>query len=407
MAKLSSQAVILCGGQGTRMRPFTFTAPKPMFPVLGKPFLEYLLLVLKHNNVTDVLLLVGYLHEKIERYFGDGSPWGLKIRYSYLPPESDTGARLKNAYNLLERHFLLLYADNYWPLRLSDLIQLYEEKNLPALVTVYSNIDHYSQNNILVEDGLVKAYDRKRRTPGLNGVDIGFFILKKELIDILPEGNSSFEDVVLPELVNRRQLVGFYTHHRYYGLSNPARVENIEHYFYPKKTVFLDRDGVINQKPASADYVKKWAELAFLPQVKNALKKLNDAGFWLFIVTNQPGVARGMMTRQDLEDIHRRMVNDMAEDGIEIKGIYCCLHGWDEGCFCRKPKPGLLYRAAAENALELYDSFLIGDDVRDISAGQSAGCRTVFIGNRSDLIKNHPKPDIMAKSLSEAVDKIL
>lgn len=407
MAKLVTQAVIFCGGQGTRMRPFTYTAPKPMFPIAGKPFLEHLLLVLKQNNITDVLLLVGYLHEKIERYFGDGSTWGLKIGYSYLPSESDTGARLKNAYNLLGRHFLLLYADNYWPLRLPELIKLFEEKNLPALVTVYSNVDHYSQNNILVEDGLVRVYDRKRKTFGLNGVDIGFFILKKALIDMLPEGNSSFEDVVIPELVNRKQLVGFYTHHRYYGLSNPVRVKNIEDYFSPKKTVFLDRDGVINQKPAPADYVKKWTEFVFLPQTKNALKKLNDAGFWLFIVTNQPGVARGMMSGKDLEDIHRRMVDELATEGIKIKGIYSCLHGWDEGCFCRKPKPGLLYRAAAENALELYDSFLIGDDMRDISAGQSAGCRTVLIGTSRDLIKNYPKPDIMARSLSEAVEKIL
>src|SRR3990167_6150262 len=106
MAKLVTQAVILCGGPGTRMRPFTYTAPKPMFPIVGKPFLEYLLLNLKQNNITDVILLVGYLHEKIERYFGDGSKWGLKITYSYLPPEADTGARLKNAFTHLDHHFL-------------------------------------------------------------------------------------------------------------------------------------------------------------------------------------------------------------------------------------------------------------------------------------------------------------
>lgn len=407
MAKLVTQAVILCGGQGTRMRPFTYIVPKPMFPIVGKPFLEYLLLLLKQNGITDILFLVGYLHEKIKDYFGDGLKWELKIKYSYLPPEADTGARLKNAYNLLGRHFLLLYGDNFWPLKLPELIRFYEDKNLPALVTVYGNFDHYSQNNILVEDGLIKVYDRKRQTSGLNGVDIGFFILNKEILGLLPEGNSSFEGVVLPELVKQRQLVGFYTHHRYYGLSNPARVKNIENYFNTKKVVFLDRDGVINQKPAPAEYVKKWEEFTFLPQVKKALKKLCDAGFWLFIVTNQPGVARGMMSRKDLENIHRRMVKDMVADGIEIKGIYSCPHGWNEGCFCRKPKPGLLYQAAAENAVELYDSFFIGDDERDITAGKSAGCRTVFIGNRRDLQKKDLKPDIMAKSLSEAVEKIL
>ncbi len=401
------QAVILAGGSGTRLRPLTTAIPKPMILFHGKPLLEYLFVLLKQNKIESVVLLVGYLHEKIESYFGDGSTWGLKIKYSYLPPEADTGTRLKNAFNLLDHHFLLLYGDNYWPLRLSELIKFYQEKNLPALVTVYSNVDHYSKNNILVENGLVKSYDRKRQTSGLNGVDIGFFILQKEVLDFLPLGNSSFEDIVLPELVKRGQLAGFYTHHRYYGLSNPARVKNIEDYFIPQKTVFLDRDGVINQKPPSADYVKKWEEFTFLPQAKKALKKLSDAGFWLFVVTNQPGVARGMMSRKDLENIHRRMLKDLTVAGVEIKGIYSCLHGWDEGCFCRKPKPGLLYQAAAENAIELYDSFFIGDDERDIAAGKSAGCRTVFIGDKTGMRKSEINPDIMAKSLMEAVEKIL
>ncbi len=407
MANLVTQAVILCGGQGTRMRPFTYTAPKSMFPIGGKPFLEYLLLLLKQNDIIDILLLVGYLHENIKDYFGDGSTWGLKIKYSYLPPDADTGARLKNAFKHLNHHFLLLYADNFWPLRLSELIKLYQEKNLLALVTVYSNVDHYSQNNILVEDGLAKVYDRKRQISGLNGVDIGFFILKKEVLHLLPESNSSFEDIAIPELVKQKQLAGFYTHHRYYGLSNLERVKNIENYFNFKKVVFLDRDGVINQKPAPADYVKKWEEFMFLPQAKKALKRLCGARFWLFIVTNQSGVARGMMSWQDLDTIHQRMLKDLATDGIKIKGIYSCLHGWDEDCFCRKPKAGLLYRAAAENAIELYDSFFIGDDERDIIAGKSAGCRTVYIGNQSNLRKKHLKPDIMAKSLFDAVEKIL
>lgn len=401
------QVVILAGGLGMRLLPLTTTIPKPMILFYGKPFLEYLLLLLKQNKIERVVLLVGYLHEKIKDYFGDGSKWGLKIKYSYLPPEADTGARLKKAFKFLDRHFLLLYADNFWPLRLSELIKFYQEKNLPALVTVYSNFDHYSQNNILVEDGLVKVYDHKRQTPGLSGVDIGFFILKKEVLDLLPEGNSSFEEVVLPELVKRQQLAGFCTHHRYYGLSNLERVENIENYFNPKKVVFLDRDGVINQKPPPADYVKKWEEFKYLPQAKKSLKKLSDAGFWLFIVTNQPGVSRDMMSRQDFEAIHRRMLKDLAADGIEIKGIYSCLHGWDEGCFCRKPKPGLLYQATAENAIELYDSFFIGDDERDIAAGKSAGCRTVFIGDKTGMRKSEIKPDIMVKSLMEAVEKIL
>ncbi len=376
-----------------------------MIEIHGKPFVGYLLELLQQNNIQKVILLVGYLKEKIIDYVGDGSKWNLSVTYSYLPPEADTGMRLKHAAELLDVCFLLLYGDNYWPLRLPELHSFYKRQGKDASVVVYANTDGYSRNNMLVEDGMVTGYERKRVREDLNGVDIGFFILKKKILDFLPEGNSSFEDIVVPELIKQKQLAGFYTHHRYYGLSNLGRIKNIENYFSPKKVVFLDRDGVINQKPPPADYVKKWTEFTFLPQVKKALKKLDSTGFWLFVVTNQPGVVRGKMSRQDLEKIHRRMLNNLAADGIEIKGIYNCLHGWDDGCFCRKPKPGLLFQAASEHGIDLFKAYMIGDDERDIMAGRVAGCRTIYISDK--YYKNGKQPDIIAKSLYRAVERIL
>lgn len=397
------QAVIFAGGKGRRFLPLTKVVPKPLIEICGRPFLGYLLDLLQKNSIQHVILLVGYLKEKVMDYVGDGSRWKLKISYSILPPHADTGARLKNAVPLLDDHFLLLYADNYWPLKLYQLTSFYKEKRKAASVVVYANADGYSRNNMLVRDGLVAAYDRTRAAKNLNGVDIGFFILKKSIVHCIPSSNCSFEDTLIPLLVKQRELSGFYTYHRYYGLSTPDRIPNIEAYFRPKRVVFLDRDGVINIKPPQGHYVTRWEDFRYLPDAKFALRSLTRKGYWLFIITNQPGVARGMMTNQDLGSIHKNLLADLRGSNIRMKGIYTCTHGWDDGCFCRKPNPGLLYRAASDNAIELYDTFMIGDDERDIAAGCAAGCRTILIGkHRRDYRAMRVKPDIIVPSLSDA-----
>ncbi len=374
------QAVILAGGLGTRMRPLTNTMPKPMIPIHGKPFLAYLLELLKKNGIEEVIILVGYLHEQIEEYFGKGEKFGLKITYSYDPVEADTGTRLRNASRLFAKHFLLLYGDNYWPLRLNDLESFYKEKRTLGLITVYRNLDNYTKNNIYVNsEGLVEVYDKKREAKNLNGVDIGFFILKKSVIDFLLQENCSFETTVLPKLISQKQLAGFLTYHKYYSLSNLERIPVIEEFFKKKKIIFLDRDGTINEKPPKAQYVRKWEEFHFLPKAKEALKLLKVKGYMVFIITNQPGIARKMLQEDELRNIHTNMLNEIKKNGGEIADIFICRHGWDEGCFCRKPNPGLFFLAAAKHHINLFNSYCIGDDERDMIAGKSAGCKTFLV----------------------------
>src|SRR5579872_486054 len=120
------QAVILTGGQGLRLRPLTLTTPKPLIPIHGKPFVQYLVELLKANGIKKIVFLTGYLGEQIEEYFGDGKKFGVQITYSHLPIEFDTGARIKVAKKVFEDTFLLLYCDNYWPLNLKELTAFYK-----------------------------------------------------------------------------------------------------------------------------------------------------------------------------------------------------------------------------------------------------------------------------------------
>ncbi len=389
-----TQAVILAGGAGTRLRPFTLSSPKPMVVVNGKPFLEHLIELLKNNSIKDVVILTGYLGEKIEKYFGKGERFGINIKYSYTPflngkgEENESGIRLKKAENLLDNYFLLLYSDNYWPLQLKKLVDFFQTHPCEVLITVYSNKDNSTKNNILVDhNGYILKYDKDRKEKNLNGVDIGFFIINKKILKQLPKSNSKFERDLLPQLSEKRKLAGFLTDDKYYSISDLERVKITEKYLAPKKVVFLDRDGVINKRPKRADYVKSWDEFIFLPGAIEAIKLLRDKGYRIFIISNQSGIARRIVTKKDLDQIHKKMIQELKRKGAKIDGIYICPHGWDEGCECRKPKPGLLYQASREHLIDLTKSLFIGDDIRDKEAGDAAGCKTILIKSRQNLLQ--------------------
>lgn len=382
------QAVVLAGGVGTRLRPLTYTTPKPMVLVNNRPYIEYLIELLKQNGISEVVLLLGYLYEKVVAHFGDGSSFGINIRFSISDVSSETGKRIKDAENLIQNHFLLLYCDNYWPLNLPRLIELHDKNKTAATVTVYTNKDGITRNNICVdEDGYVVKYDKSRTDKNLNGVEIGFFIINKEVLNLMPDGNFSFEKVVLPKLIEERQLSGYLTDHRYYSIGSIERIPKTEKFLQPKRIIFLDRDGVINRKMPRAEYVKSWDEFEFLPGVIEAITLLTQHDYRVFLITNQAGIARGAMTEEDLTEIHEKLKKELEKHNARIVKIYYCPHGWNDGCDCRKPKPGMLYQAATEHDLDLSKCTFIGDDERDLQAGDAAGCRTILVDSELSLLR--------------------
>ena len=152
------------------------------------------------------------------------------------------------------------------------------------------------------------------------------------------------------------------------------------------KTVFLDRDGVINRNRKN-DYVKSWDEFEFIPNSLRAIQHLTDAGHRLIVVTNQSCINKGIVAPRTLDGIHQRMMSEIERSGGRIHAIYHCPHREDEGCSCRKPKPGLLIQAAHEHGIDLPRSYLVGDSIRDIAAGQELGCQSFFVltGNYSQV----------------------
>lgn len=170
----------------------------------------------------------------------------------------------------------------------------------------------------------------------------------------------------------------------------------------------MDRDGVVNRKMPEGDYVKTWEEFEILPDVPEAIRRLNESGFMVFVVSNQRGVARGIVPGSALIEIHRRASEFLLGQGARVDGFYYCPHDIGDNCDCRKPKPGLLLRAGAEHAVDLTRSWMIGDRDSDIEAGRRAGCRTVLIdGMDTESGAGRAKEDLRAESLLIAVGKVL
>lgn len=234
------QAVILAGGQGMRLRPLTEDRPKPMVLINKKPFLEYLINLLKKNGIEEIILLLGYMPEKVIEYFGDGSRFGLKIKYSISSVEEESGTRVRRAAHLLDDNFMLLYCDNYWPLDLKRMVDAYEKSGVLAMMTVYNNKngdgEYGFKNNIHVaETGHVIYYGPYGNEPWFQGLDIGFFILNRKIIKMMPRSvNFSFQNTILVQLIDKLQLSAYRTDSLYYTITNPELVKKTEKYFKEK-----------------------------------------------------------------------------------------------------------------------------------------------------------------------------
>jgi len=283
---------------------------------------------------------------------------------------------------------LLMYCDNYCPMRLDDVWREYNQGGVPAQLTVYTNQDGYTRNNVRVNDaGFITAYDPTRTNSNLNGVEVGYAILARDVLNHVPKENVTFSHAVYPVLANLGLLRAYQTGHRYYSIGSPDRLTSTAEFLKPQHAVILDRDGTLNLRPPRAEYVKSWSEFLWLPGAIEALQLLKSAGYKLILATNQSGIARGVMTEADLAQIHNAMEEELARHGVVLDAIYYCPHGWNDDCRCRKPRPGMLFQAQRDFHLDLTKTMFIGDDPRDNQAGEAAGCLTDLVSEDRPLLQ--------------------
>lgn len=223
------QAVILAGGLGTRLRPITERIPKPMVEVGGRPFLEYIIRHLQKYDFRKLLVLLSYLGEHIQEHFGDGSRFGVDIEYSWEPSPLGTAGAIRNAEDLLDAEFMVIYGDSFLPIDYRRVQDCFQKANSLGLVVAYDNKlgDTGVQNNVALDaDGYVVRYEKGTENRELKYVEAGVLCFRREVFGALPSETAiSLEQQIYPQLISQRQLRAFITRQKFFDIGTHDRLE--------------------------------------------------------------------------------------------------------------------------------------------------------------------------------------
>jgi len=346
------------------------------------------------------------LSENVENYFKDGSSFGWKISYSNGPLEWKTGRRLWEAKDMIDETFLLLYSDNFTLFSLDKAFSFHCQSNKSLTFVVSSK----TPGNIsLGANNIVEEYNNSRSKKRLNYVEIGYMVAEKQKTFSNFESPNCSLSLVLAKMANNNEIAAFIQQDQYHSISDPERWKIAEKYLKPKKIILIDRDGVINKKASKGQYISKWNDFVWIEETRIAMKFLAKEGFKFIVITNQAGVARGMIDPVELEVIHQNMANELKKDAIDILSVYTCPHHWNDQCQCRKPNPGMFYQASREWNFRLDKTIFIGDDIRDCQAAYNAGTKSIFIGEVAELkdIPYEIQPILSTKNLGDCVSNII
>lgn len=411
----------MAGGRGTRISEMFPDIPKPLIPIknidgIEKPVLEWEICSLRDQGFTDIILTVSHMHEKIEEHFGDGSQLGVSVKYFVEEqPLGNAGALFKLRDHLTEP-FLLLNADAVFDIDFNRFVNFHWSQG--GLVTLFTHPNsHPYDSGVLIADesGAVQRWLTKedvRPQWYQNRVNAGLHVIDSTVLDMAGidadtigtevDGRRVKVDLdrqILKPLCGTGKMFCYDSPEYVKDMGTPERYEAVCRDFangvvtaknlsHPQKAVFLDRDGTINKY---VGFLRNIDDFELIPGVAEAIKNINASGYLAIVVTNQPVIARGEVTVEELQLIHNKMETLLGAEGAYLDDIYYCPHHPHKGyegeipelkidCDCRKPKPGMLIRAAHDFNIDLTQSWMIGDGENDIKAGKAAGCKTALIG---------------------------
>ena len=407
------KVVIMAGGKGTRISSVASDIPKPMIRIGDMPVLEHEIMCLRDQGFDELIITVSHLGHIIMDYFGDGSKispvtgkqFGVHIEYFVEEqPLGNAGALFKIKDKLTE-DFLLLNADAVFDIDFNRFVAYHNQKG--GLVTLFTHPNSHPYDSGLIissENGVVEqwlAKEDERPKYYRNRVNAGIHIISPKALEC--EINTPKIDLdrqLLKPLAGTGKMFVYDSPEYVKDMGTPDRYEAVCRDFkngtvqhknlkQKQKAIFLDRDGTINKY---VGFLRDIEEFELIDGVSDAIKAINSSGYLAIVVTNQPVIARGDVTLGELNEIHNKMETLLGLEGAYLDGIFFCPHHPHKGydgevtelkidCECRKPKAGMLFKAAECFNIDLSESWMIGDSENDILAGIAAGCKTGLIGN--------------------------
>lgn len=426
------KTVISAGGKGTRISSVASDIPKPMIPIDGVPVLEREIMILRDQGFDDIIITVSHLGNIIMNYFGDGSkvspvtgePFGVKIEYFYEETPLGTAGALFKLKDKLTEDFLLLNADAVFDVDFNRFVRFHKEHG--GLVTLFTHPNSHPYDSALIitnSDGSVNQWltkEDERPDYYKNRVNAGLHVISPKVLDIeVDTPKIDLDRQILKPLVQSGKVFVYDSPEYVKDMGTPERYYLVQQNFRDgvvsaknlknkQKAIFLDRDGTINKY---VGFLKNDKDFELIPGVSSAVKSFNDNGYLVIVITNQPVIARGEVTIEELNNIHNKMETLLGKDGAYVDAIYYCPHHPHKGyegeitelkieCECRKPKPGLILKAAKDFNIDIASSWMIGDSENDILAGKNAGCKTALI---SSELKNYGQ-DKTVKSLNDFIN---
>lgn len=392
------KTVIIAGGKGTRIASFFSEIPKAMIPVEGKPVIQRQVEMAASYGFKDFIFLTGHLGDVIRDYFKDGSSLGVNITYCQEKEPLGTAGALRQARELLTEDFFVFYGDTVMDVDMEHMLRFHRENRSDATLFVHPN-DHPYDSDIVETDSShrITAFRLKPHEEGFisrNQVNASLFILSPKIVDEIPEAvRLNLEKDIFPSCLDKgMRFFGYPSAEYIKDMGTPERYAEVcadvrsgrvtaLNRRNLRPAVFLDRDGVINVEKG---FLSREEDMELIEGAAGGIARINASGWLAIVVTNQPVIARGDCSWEELGRINARMETLLGQEHAFVNDIYICPHHPDKGfpgerpeykivCDCRKPAPGMLLKAARDWGIDLSRSIMIGDHDRDVMAGENAG----------------------------------
>jgi len=375
------QCIILAGGYGSRINKITKKIPKPLIKTMNKPFLYYVIKNLYYQGIKKFIILTYYksnfFKKKLLPHYND-----IKIKIISEKVKLGTAGSVKNIYSQLNKEFLLINGDTFFDVNIRDMEINIKKNDLIFLALTKKKNKNYKYKLI---NNKVIAISNKSNSNLIYG---GISLIKKKCLKLIKQGYSDFDSDLLNIILKQKKLSGKYYKNKFIDIGSYKDIDKLDNFLektLKKPTVFLDRDGVINE---DYGYVFKKSKFKWKKNIFKTIKYLNDKRFYTIIITNQAGIAKGIFTEKNYKNLTNWYMKILFREGCYLDAIYYSpfhkngiIKKFSVDSVMRKPNTGMLKSAFKEFNINKNRSVLIGDKYTDIECGKKFGIKSYYVSN--------------------------